>query len=242
MKNKILVLGLIGVMALPQVASAAWWNPLTWKKVTPNIEYGVKTPVTESTETEPQVIEKIVEKPVEKIVEKVIKVNNPELQAKIDALIKENSDLQFQLNSKTSIVDQLNVCKADLLAAKSKNAKTESISTYPISLKLDAAYCTAKEPSVAKIPFTTTGGFWQYAEMTLTKNLANPNSWSSEDSVTNLALYPSAKELRLSNRDGTHSVAFNFYLDMPVKGEVDREKLVASITKSVFIPKGLPCQ
>jgi hypothetical protein len=31
MKSKIIILGLIGVMAIPQVVSAAWWNPFSWK-------------------------------------------------------------------------------------------------------------------------------------------------------------------------------------------------------------------
>jgi hypothetical protein len=248
MKNKTLVLGLIWAITIPQVATAAWWNPLTWfNQEAAVFKYDSEVPVT-APEVEPEVVEiqveKVVEKPVEKIVEKVIKVDNPELQSKIDSLIKENEELKSKLSSPASLTQLLNVCKAELVEAKSKLSQNTNSQnpTSPIAIIIDGAYCTAKEPAVAKLPISISGGWWEYGEIVLSKNLASPNSWSSEDTVTTMVISPGIKELRLSNRDGSYPIKINLYSERPLNGQVKQESFVSGFTKTVFIPKGLPCQ
>jgi hypothetical protein len=101
--TKILSMLVIGIL-LPQITFAAWWSPASWfNKDTPTQEQ-VRIENKESTtnkDTQTPVA-KIDPKPAEvkeRVVTKVIKVDNPELQTKIDSLTKQNNDLLAQLNS-----------------------------------------------------------------------------------------------------------------------------------------------
>lgn len=98
------------VLIAPSVASAAWWNPLSWfeKPNTPTEQVQVNVqdqqpPIAENQTTEQTPVVQ------EKIIEKTITVDNPELQKQINSLLQENADLKTKVISLTS---SLNICKA----------------------------------------------------------------------------------------------------------------------------------
>lgn len=110
MKNKIYILALASFVVMPQIVSAAWWNPLSWfeKQNISTDQVQINAQDQQSTTTERQTTEQT---PVikEKIIEKTITVDNPELQKKINSLLQENADLRAKVISLTS---SLNICKA----------------------------------------------------------------------------------------------------------------------------------
>ncbi|MDO8729103.1 MAG: hypothetical protein Q7K26_04425 [bacterium] len=135
---------LLIVILLPQVAFAAWWNPFSWFRAeegqndvqetkddskqpcSADDPIGLFTDCEAETTDDPNDPLGILnddsqnkeEKVVEKIVTKTITVDNPELQKKINSLITENITLQTKINSQSSLVQQLNSCRADLIELK----------------------------------------------------------------------------------------------------------------------------
>lgn len=130
MKNKIIILILLVAITIPQVVSAAWWNPFTWRKAeiiqqTPDILQTNEAKEQEIILTNPsyQVIEKIVDKPIKKYIEKKILADNPELQKQINALLQENTDLKLKI---ASLITNLNACKASNVGSISSDGINES--------------------------------------------------------------------------------------------------------------------
>ncbi|MCI0618460.1 hypothetical protein L0244_36240, partial [bacterium] len=99
------------------LAFAAWWNPLTWFKKEPSAEVSSETSINEESaelrerinlleqklydpETQEAAIDETLETIVqEKIVTQTIRVDDPELQKKIDALLAENQSLKLQVTN-----------------------------------------------------------------------------------------------------------------------------------------------
>jgi len=128
MKKNLILLAIVATL-LPNIALAAsWWNPFSWFKDRP-IETVQEEILenNENTDSEPVISTPAVQ---EKVVEKVITVSDPALQAQINNLIKENADLRSSLNSQSSIVQQLNQCKSDLIALKGSTSNTSASSEY----------------------------------------------------------------------------------------------------------------
>ena len=128
MKNKILVLGLLFAVTVPQIVFATWWNPASWfeeKKVenSQSIEEFVtqQTPESISENTtlpskqEPEIIEKTVIKevkvPVEKIVEKVIIKPDQSVINENNLLKNKIKDLETQI---ARYVTEINSLKAKI--------------------------------------------------------------------------------------------------------------------------------
>ncbi len=105
MKKYLAVLFLIAFI-VPSVASASWWNPFGWSKNSKeNINVIEPTLVKQTeksdskVETKPKEVKetKVIERIVEKPVIQKITVQDPTLQAKIDSLILENSNLKAEI-------------------------------------------------------------------------------------------------------------------------------------------------
>lgn len=94
------------MLIVPSIASAAWWNPLSWfeRESVQTEQIQINTQEQQSTTTTKQT--PIIQ---EKIVEKTITVDNLELQKQINSLLQENADLRVKVSSLTS---SLNICKA----------------------------------------------------------------------------------------------------------------------------------
>ena len=127
--RKTFTLLFILVLAVPQVTSAAWWNPLSW--------FAPKSEEVETIETEQAKDESLVNdlsEPViqndvvEKVVEKVITVDNPELQKQINALIAENASLKRQI---VSLTEQVRI----LSGQQQKEPEKETTQTYQYEVK-----------------------------------------------------------------------------------------------------------
>ncbi|MHB0977832.1 MAG: hypothetical protein ACYC1K_00245 [Minisyncoccota bacterium] len=116
-------------LLVPQVVMAAWWNPTSWlKQKSSNIEKAIdETKPTQQEVLEAASVQRSVQ---EKIIERVITVSDPKLQLQINDLIKENAELKTKLNTQSSIVSQLNQCKADLADSKSKSSGVTVSSEY----------------------------------------------------------------------------------------------------------------
>lgn len=123
--KKIIVIAIFAVILIPNLASARWYNPLDWFQKTenqnPSLEQKindleVKINSQENTEVKIEPKPEIQEIPTqkEKIQTQIIEVDNSELQLKINLLQKENSDLKTQISVQTSVMSQLNLCRADL--------------------------------------------------------------------------------------------------------------------------------
>lgn len=103
MKKLIITLSLV-VFLSPILVSAAWWNPFSWGKKPALVVEQVQirtsvedayVPETTQEKSIDKVVERIVEKPIIKT--QTITVQDPALQAKIDALVSENNDLKAQI-------------------------------------------------------------------------------------------------------------------------------------------------
>jgi len=90
MKKYILYAVVLGAL-IPSVTFAAWYNPFSWFK---------KPQTSISSPTEP-VVENI-QVPSKPVITNTITVENPKLQAQINALIQSNTDLQVQLSAITA--------------------------------------------------------------------------------------------------------------------------------------------
>ncbi len=104
--KKYISIALLALFIVPTVAFASWWNPFSWSKNSKeNINITEPTLIKQADnsdsniETKPKdakeskVIERIIEKPV---IQKIT-VQDPALQAKIDSLILENSNLKAEI-------------------------------------------------------------------------------------------------------------------------------------------------
>lgn len=103
---KLLILSMASFIITPQMALAAWWNPFSWFSQQESV-VEIKTIVTSPLEKEgasntesdkeTQLTEKVVEKIIEKPIIQTITVQDPALQAKINTLILENSNLKIEI-------------------------------------------------------------------------------------------------------------------------------------------------
>lgn len=130
--KKIILFLLIAVSLAPSVMYAAWYNPRDWFKKTDTINPVLEQKITEleiklnaqkDLPIETEITQKVTEEqPVvkEKIVTQVIKVDNPELQSKIDLLIKENESLR---TTHSSVTLELNACRADYIKLKQESSE-----------------------------------------------------------------------------------------------------------------------
>ena len=133
-------------LGIPQVTFAAWWNPISWfrnNQNTENIKQSDLVPYEGiAVDKNPK---KVTESParqdvVEKTVTKVIEVDNPVLQARIDALVKQNDELNSRISS---YISRLNECReqtptksATLTAKEEKEQKLADIDVQ-ILYKID---------------------------------------------------------------------------------------------------------
>lgn len=106
------------IIFIPQVAFGAWWKPSDWIKRR-DVEQEKADLLERLVELEAKVNKDASKSDVsnsdkEKIIKQTIVVDNPELQKKIDALLQENVFLKNKIESQSSLVQQLNLCKADL--------------------------------------------------------------------------------------------------------------------------------
>ncbi|MFA6256805.1 MAG: hypothetical protein WCT29_00665 [Candidatus Paceibacterota bacterium] len=119
MKKHLTILFLT-VLIIPSIASATWWNPLSWSKNSKQIDTIEPTstkpveksiPVSETKTTESKVVERIVEKPTIQ----TITVQDPALQARVNILVAENESLKAQvgrlLESNKSLNKELLACE-----------------------------------------------------------------------------------------------------------------------------------
>ncbi len=177
------------ILIVPQIAMAAWWNPTSWlKQKSSNIEKAID----ETKPTQQEVSETAgVQKPVqEKIVERVITVSDPKLQLQINDLIKENAELKAKLNTQSSIVSQLNQCRADLVDSKSKSLNVVASSEYQDKkdkwAQLDSELSDAINSAIDNIEMMSVGA------MISTKEKINEiiKAYQYIDSKTNLKVIP----------------------------------------------------
>lgn len=123
--KKTLNIGIIlGIILIPTVVSAAWYNPFSWFKKTPTV---IETTIQTTPEAPVKTPEAI---PAPKpIITNTITVADPKLQAQINTLLKQNADLQTQLVDLTGKYNALVATNADLNAqiTSLKEAKTSSV-------------------------------------------------------------------------------------------------------------------
>ena len=136
---KRLMLMLLLVVLIPQVAFAAWWNPLSWVKKS-STEQEKAELLERLTELEQKVdsqkVETNTDKPPhsgvkEKVVTQTIVVNNPELQQRINTLIAENIALQNKIAAHSSLLEQINSCKADLVNLRAQLSVSKDSNEEP---------------------------------------------------------------------------------------------------------------
>lgn len=105
-QTKIISILIVSIVLIPQMVLASWWNPFSWSReskqtmdiiepsLVPPADKSISIPETTPKQiTEPKIIEKIIEKPIIK----TITVQDPALQAKIEALILENNTLKAEI-------------------------------------------------------------------------------------------------------------------------------------------------
>ena len=129
--KKYFVFLIVIIAILPQVASASWWNPLTWfqqekveykntESIQPNVVNEVESPATTTSAKEPEVVEKTVIKevkvPVEKVVEKTVTIQDQNV-------VNENTDLKAKIKDLES---KYNQCSASLAKLQSTISQTEA--------------------------------------------------------------------------------------------------------------------
>lgn len=128
--KKLIPIMLVAIL-LPQVAFAAWWNPFSWFK-----EQDLETEKAELLQRLAELEAKVNSQDTEtdatsspavsdsstKVITQTTKVDSPELQTKIDFLLKENVSLRAQILSQSSLIQSLNQCKSDLINTRSNDA------------------------------------------------------------------------------------------------------------------------
>lgn len=115
MKKTLLYIAVLGVIVIPSVTFAAWYNPFSWFAKTPTtVIVPIQSPIQVATST-PEALP--VPKPV---ITNTITVEDPKLQSQINTLIQQNSTLQTQLASLTM---QYNIIVADNVSLKTQISK-----------------------------------------------------------------------------------------------------------------------
>lgn len=164
MKNKIHIVSvfLLAIILIPQVTFASWWNPFSWSKNSKeNINVIEPTSVLSTDksdskiETKPKetkVIEKVVAKPVIQ----TITVQDPALQARINALILENSNLKAEIERLKKANESLNAePKSTVLSqfnTKCLEAKKDILDSKEEIEKVDDKYNQIYEENMSKNP------------------------------------------------------------------------------------------
>lgn len=121
----ITAIALVSFAIIPSVASAAWWNPLSWGRTIP-----VTAPVMISAVSVPETASTTpVEPPA--VITKTVTVSDPAQAAKITALMAQVSDLNSQISALTSENASLNAQVASL------TAQVQSIKTGATAPVLD---------------------------------------------------------------------------------------------------------
>lgn len=136
MKKYLLSLFLI-MFVVPSIASASWWNPISWFSKNEPKETGVlieetlpspvilaPTEITKELEV-PQATQdtKVIERIVEKPVIQTIKVQDPALQAQINSLVSENTSLKNQIDKLTKANNSLS---NDLISCEESSISVSS--------------------------------------------------------------------------------------------------------------------
>lgn len=125
---------LLLLIVIPSVSLASWWNPFSWgdkKEISPIETPAEYSPTLESTvlstETpEPITETKILEKVIEKPVIQTITVQDPTLQAKINALVAENTVLKAEIARLKKVNASLSVELADTEDSLSQTDDSDS--------------------------------------------------------------------------------------------------------------------
>ena len=145
------------VFLIPQVALAAWWNPISWFEEKPaKVENKAEAEIDSENKVESTKETEIKQKPIiqEKIIEKTIQVDNPELQKKINSLLQENTNLQLRINSLTS---ELNACKMTTVENTKTIESEYSDFEFKVTFSNDTLYIpdTYREIILKKAVFNT---------------------------------------------------------------------------------------
>ncbi|MSR87600.1 MAG: hypothetical protein EXS69_00295 [Candidatus Zambryskibacteria bacterium] len=172
MKNKIIIFTLVIALAIPQIVSAVWWNPLSWftqQKETyqqPKIN-SVTTSATSTVVEQTDKQTKSEPKPeiVTNTIIKTIQVDNPTLLAQIEQSKALNTFLQSKYDG---LVNQLNECKSQTSAQTTTPSQTDTknIKLVDIDTKILTLINTLKNNTA---PFTNSVP--SYAD----GKLVNPN-------------------------------------------------------------------
>lgn len=154
MKKSLYVAVFLGILIVPSITMAAWYNPVSWFKKAP---VSVVVPVEQPKAA--TVINTPVKLPEPKpVFSNNITVENPKLQAQINTLIQSNTDLQIQLASLTTKYNVLVANSNDLskenalLKLQVNQANTTSNSTEQIQSKLDEIAQNTKPIVSAPLP------------------------------------------------------------------------------------------
>lgn len=132
MKSRIFISFLIIAFAIPQVIYAVWWNPFTWFKPEAEEQSTIDLEVKAKESEEKLNIESTVvntenemkKTPEVEVITQTTKVDNPELQKKINALINENKLLQVKYDS---VLLELNQCKSSVRATSTQKTDSEKL-------------------------------------------------------------------------------------------------------------------
>lgn len=122
----------LGILILPQVSMAVWWNPISWftekngsvsnTELNTSIEDPIiSTKVTSESPSpnQPTQINTVI---------RTIEIDNPKLKSQIDSLLKENQALREQIIRLSAVKSQLNSSK-DLLVTPISETLQSSSST-----------------------------------------------------------------------------------------------------------------
>lgn len=194
-------------LLVPQIAMAAWWNPVSWfkkqsidqektellERLVELEEKADSQEVATSTASEESVKSEI----REKIITQTITVDNPDLQKRINALIEENISLQAKVMSQSSLVGQLNSCKADLIDLRAQlnkpttepegSTQTEPQTNSPVTF----GRVTCRDNYIIDIPITFTGVNDKYALVEISSDSGQPSKQQLAPTVgTKLATMP----------------------------------------------------
>jgi len=130
--KKILTIILL-TLIIPQIAFAAWWNPLSWMGHSESV-VEQESEISEVGAEVPQEKVDLIENSTTEAKERVVTITDPKLQNQINELIKENANLKSLITSQSMLEQQLNQCKVDIANIKNK-----------INLTVDSEYQDKKE-------------------------------------------------------------------------------------------------
>jgi len=185
MKKYLTVLFLVAFI-VPSVAFASWWNPFSWSKDSKQtIDVIEPTPVQSTDkndskiETKPKEVKetKVVEKIVEKPVIQTITVQDPALQAKINALILENTNLKAEIErlkkANKSLSAEPESTVLSQFTEKCLEAKKDILDSKEQIAEIDDKYNDIYEEYMSKYPERNPERYKQVVDTNKAKELSS---------------------------------------------------------------------